>query len=74
LWLSGQPAFLTGFRGEGTEVVVYARLATEDDVVVFAEILRGVRPSVTQQARPELSLQQIGGERCGLKVMVLITF
>ena len=54
---SGKPAFLTGSRSEVTEVVATARLATEDDAVVFAAIRRGVQPSVTQQALPDPVLQ-----------------
>jgi hypothetical protein len=48
---------LTGSRSEVAELVVHARLATEDDAVVFAAIRRGVRPSVTKQAPPDPSLQ-----------------
>jgi hypothetical protein len=59
-------AFLTGSRSEVMEVVVNARLATEDGAVVFTAIHRDVRPSVTQQALPDPSLQQIVGEMCGL--------
>ncbi len=46
---------------------VAARLATEDPAVVFAAIRRGVRRSVTKQARAYRPLQQEAGEKCGLR-------
>jgi hypothetical protein len=46
-----RPAFLTGSRSEVMDVVADARLATEDDAVVFTVRQltdRGGQPSVTQ--------------------------
>ena len=65
-------ALLTGSRREASEVAVPARLATEDNAGVFAAILRGVRPSVTKQARSDLTLQQTVGEKCGLVTAFLV--
>jgi len=46
---------------------VAARLATEDPTVVFVAIRRGVRRSVTKQALPDAAVQQIVGEKFGLR-------
>ncbi len=43
-----------------------ARLATEDPAVVFVAIHRGVRRSVTKQARAYRPLLQEADEKCGL--------